>query len=191
MKVKVNRFPELKKTIERSTKRVVVRSAVRMGVVDLGDEMLPVLREYSPAKTQETFMTTGHDHTTIYDGWSRPEVKMNHLGGVDMQILNRSEHIDVQRTGTEKRGYPIPFEPTGVTFWLGDPLKWGRRLPGGPGFVRFNRIKHPGFGPWGGKDFVEEAAESFENRWYSIVVGTVKHAVFREFNKFFGKRGSD
>jgi hypothetical protein len=192
MKVEVNEFPDLQHVISRSTNRIIKSAQVQMELPRLGEKIEPVLREYSPIAGPDTFMTTGHNHTTIYDGWSRPITRGNPRGGADLMFMNKSEHVEVQRTGTEDRGYPIPLNPTGSTFWLGSPLKWGRSLPGGPGFVRFPQITHPGIvEPWGGRDFVEEAAEAFDHDWHVIMVEILKKVVFGELDKFFGKRRSD
>lgn len=128
------------------------------------------LYEFSPqAIPARTFMTTGHQHTPISAGWRGPTSREN-PDGASSSIFNVSEHIDVQRSGTEKKNYPITprgpvgalaAEPARLVFWLGPPLKWGVRSARfrKPGFVAMTAVTHPGIEPHGGKDFVESAAD--------------------------------
>lgn len=184
MRVRVNRFPQLVRAVEETADRTRAQDISGAGMRLIGRDLHPVMKEFSPKATKETFYTTGHDHTTIYDGWSPPIVDPGGDGAV-LRLMNRSEHIDVQRTGTEKRGYKIPSNPTGVGFWLGSPLKWGRRIPGPPGFVRFAQITHPGFSPWGGRDFVASAAEEMAGETRSTMESTARTIAFRKLEEFF------
>jgi hypothetical protein len=128
------------------------------------------LFEFSPqAIPARTFMTTGHQHTSISAGWRGPTSR-EEPDGASASVFNISEHVDVQRGGTEKKNYPITprgpvgalaAEPARLIFWLGPPLKWGVRSARfrKPGFVAMTAVIHPGIEPHGGRDFVESASD--------------------------------
>jgi hypothetical protein len=177
----VNRFGELMGAIRQSLDRERMTGIARDAVLEQQEEAEHQLFIFSPQATPETRVTTGHDHTPIWMGWESllPEQLPD---GAKATVISTSEHVGVQRTGTIKKGYKIwpgttgggtIFYPGGgrrrarygtgrLRFWLGKPLKWPVRVARlrKPGFVAMTVVEHPGFGPWGGRDFVETAVEA-------------------------------
>ena len=153
-----------------------------------------------------TLMTTGHQHISVKQGWENEPPKRDGKG-VEAIIINKSEHVRVQMTGTRKKFYQIPHQlgtvsgtvggaeskrgtqSKGVTFWWGAPLKWRATKVAKfrkPGFVHLRVVSHPGFGPWGGENFVGGAireAEPAMNR----VLDEVRSEVMRPLRQYFNE----
>ena len=100
-------------------------------------------------------------YAPIASGWSPIRI-VPKTDGVLLTLKSTSEHINWQRLGTDKKNYPIPGLPTGVSFWWGAPLPWApNRIPKivarAPGMFWFSQITHPGIEAYGGSDFVRRA----------------------------------
>ena len=160
MPVIKDRFPELADAVEEIADRGRMRDASKETVERQLWFASVALADHSPHVTSETFLTTGHERNPIQDSWVLPPPS-SERDGASGTIASESGHIEWQRYGTEKKDYPIEASgPGGLWFWTGPPLKWPSSLP--PGFVNLPAVEHPGFGPWGGRDFVEVAAEDAE-----------------------------
>jgi hypothetical protein len=178
MTITVDRFDEMVHAIRDSLNKERLAEIARKTVDRQQGIAFEELWDHTPQKTRQTFMTTGHEsHTSIGEGW-RLDSPRALPDGAEAVIRNVSEHIDVQRTGTTRKNYPIPnimapargsgpapgwkpFAHPWMVFWVGPPLKWPARkkkFQSGR-FGAFSQVRHPGFGPWGGRDFVEEAAD--------------------------------
>jgi len=176
--VERDRFPELVEAVRKTLDRERISVMAEEIAVEHQESALVWLTYASPEATSETLMTTGHDHTSIKEGWDTGPVSRT-PDGAEATVINRSEHVDWQRSGTAE--HIIPFGRSGVesvsqsgdirrtvgptrpiAFWLGAPLKWPvhvARFAKTPGIYSFLEVTHPGFGPWGGRDFVEVAAD--------------------------------
>ena len=195
----VDRFPELAEAIREYANRERIMRLATGTVEQQRVYMIDKLRDNSPIAGQDTFHDTGHDHTTIIEGWEYGEsfATGTRAGAT---INNRSEHIDWQRSGTARHDIPHsatrkPRRPGGLTqtygksqvrFWLGPPLKWKVRSARfqKAGFVAFDQVDHPGFEPWGGRDFVEVAADSGRPELIKIFKEEMGH-VYKPLEEFF------
>lgn len=169
--IKVNRFGEIVGSFDFFFGPAELSRIVTGAVKEIQKIARYWLERESPELSFGHYMTTGHDHTPIYQGWVSGPIESRYgfggEGGVRggarswATIGNKSEHINVQRSGTTKKNYRIPASPDGsVTFWLGPPLVWpvrSPRIPGDGRFFRFREVTHPGIKPWGGSDFAERA----------------------------------
>lgn len=198
----VDRFPELFNAIRdfASVERV---KRIAKGVAEQHRAfMIGVLRENSPVAGPDTFVDTGHADRSILESWRYGEF-FEGSNFVEAGIANDSPHVNEQRYGTRKKGYAIPHagarkpsRPGGLTqiygqsqlrFWLGPPLKWpvrAARFRKG-GFVYMDQVRHPGFGPWGGRDFVEVAADEGRPQMVQIFNEEMR-GVYEPLEKFFG-----
>jgi hypothetical protein len=202
MTIDLDRFDELVRSIRRSLSMERLSAMAQQTVERQQAIAFESLWKHTPQKTRQTFMTTGHeDHTSIGEGW-RLDSPERLPDGARAVIRNVSEHVDVQRTGTTKKDYPItpgkgvagpsnsfwmPFEFPRLVFWLGPPLKWpvrAARFRKG-GFFSFAQVRHPGFGPWGGKDFVEEATDESRPEMARALREDGKQ-IFKPLREFFG-----
>ncbi len=168
----INRFGELVEAIKSTLDQNRLRPHARETAREQGRIAMEWLVDFSPeAIPGRTLVTTGHDHTSIIQGWRGPH-DADRPDGAESLITNLSEHVDVQRSGTSIKNYVIAprgqaaaragFEGSRkLSFWLGAPLIWPVRAAKfrKPGFVEMAQVIHPGFGPHGGKDFVESAAD--------------------------------
>ena len=197
----VDRFPELAEAVREYGNRERIKSLAVGAVEQQRTYMMGKLRDNSPIARPDTYVDTGHSHTTIIEGWEHGESFATGTS-VGTTINNRSEHIDVQRSGTQKKGYPIPSgasrkprRPGGliqtygkgqVRFWLGPPLKWPVRSARfrKAGFVSLDQVTHPGFEPWGGRDFVEVAADSGRPELIKIFSEEMGHT-YKPLEEFF------
>lgn len=161
--IEVDRFGELVDAIRQTADKVRAQKMAQAASRRQGKIAMRWLVDYSPQTTAQTFVTTGHDHTSILKGWRGPFDRPV-MDGAESVVSSASEHIDVQRSGTTAKRYPIPkVAPvtSKLEFWLGPPLKWPVRKAKfrKPGFVQMTQVEHPGFEPHGGRDFVERAAD--------------------------------
>lgn len=198
----VDRFPELAEAIREYANRERIMGLATGAVEQQRVYMIDKLRDNSPIAGPDTFYDTGHgDHTTIIEGWEYGDSSATGTRA-SATINNRSEHVDVQRSGTQKKGYPIPHgggrkprRPGGlvqtygksqVRFWLGPPLKWkvGSARFQKAGFVALDQVDHPGFEPWGGRDFVEVAADRGRPELIRIFSEEMGH-VYKPLEEFF------
>lgn len=197
MKVVLDRFPELMEAIRETLDSERSKRLARDGVREQQRVAKYWLIKFSPYSTPATFVTTGHDHTSIRSGWRDGQVTDFGNAGAEAVIVNVSEHVDVQRTGIETEGeYTIPHNPTGVVFWLGPPLhtpirsQQHRFKVRQGGFFRFYQITrgwgHGHFGPWRGRDFAEVAAESMSDSLARISDETTEKIAFERLRRFFG-----
>ena len=202
MPTEVDRFPEFLESIRDTANRERIASIAGEAVRDQQRFMFGRLVFWSPRAAGDTFMSTGHDHTAIEDGWRYGSVSQTG-NGAEASMDNVSEHVDVQRSGTLKKKYEIPHpgtrkqsRPGGLlqtygksqlAFWLGSPLKWGVKSARfqKAGFVYMDRVTHLGFGPHGGRDFVEVAAESGRGEMESIARDAGREIAFRPLEEFF------
>jgi hypothetical protein len=180
MPVKEDRFPRLIDAVEK----VADRSRMQDGAEETVESQLWVaenaLVDRSPHVTSETFVTTGHERNPIRDSWLSPPPSRERDGAIGA-VTSDAEHLDWQREGTED--HPIPTSPTGLWFWVGEPLKWPTRQPR-PGFIYRQEVQHPGFGPWGGRDFVEVAAEDAEDTLVNLFVDLGDELAFEPLRSF-------
>lgn len=172
MSVQLNRFPDLARSIRKSTDRSRANRVAVDRATEIGNAALHRMIELSPRSVPGiTFFTTGHDHTSIVDGWVGPMVR-EQQDGASVYIENTSEHISVQRTGTNEKGYIIPLgrrvgrsgphegSRNTLKFWLPTTNPVQKPKYNVPGFVRMRLVRHPGVEPHGGRDFVVRALDS-------------------------------
>jgi hypothetical protein len=193
----INRFGELVSAIKATLDQNRFRPHARETARDQGDIAMRWLVDFSPeAIPQQTVMTTGHDHETIKGGWRGPH-DSDRPDGAEALITNLSEHVDVQRSGTSVKNYVIAPRgrtaltgftgPAKLSFWLGPPLIWPVRKPKFrvPGFVEMTQVTHPGFGPHGGQDFVERAADRARPEMTETFHEMAVEVAFEPIERFF------
>lgn len=183
----INRFGELIDSIKRIASMAHYGPISQRAAHRQAQLTTPMLIEFSPeAIPGRTLMTTGHSHTPIIAGWRGPFTQ-GAFDGATSTIENVSEHIDVQRMGTERKNYPIPIRRGMVKFWLGTPLMWPVRKAKfrKPGFVRMAQVIHPGIEPHGGKDFVETVADKVRPELTRVFRDAGMQIAFEPLRKFF------
>ena len=176
----VNRFPELMGAVERtaSEKRAAEMSALaiaQQAMLAIGE-----LRDKSPESSESTLRTTGHAPHHISESWlimSEGSVR----SGAQAVIGNSAPHLSAQRYGIEPVDDLSARGPWGLTFWTGPPLRWSSKRPDGQrGWMRRQSVDHPGFGAWGGSDFVERAAQSIRPEMTQIAAESGEEIAFAE-----------
>lgn len=204
MGIQVNRFDELIAAVER-TANMDRLLGVSGNIVEEQTEFAQrELYEFSPRITPGTFMSTGHNHTPISEGWARLPQELS-SDSVAVTIVNTSEHVRVQREGTTRKNYPITprqssaygtrLFPGGsrynlgsrLFFWIGPPLRWPVRAASfrKGGWAWMTKVEHPGFGPWGGRDFVLDAAEAAQDILVDIFRLSGRDEYLRPLRRFF------
>jgi hypothetical protein len=186
MPIQSDRFEQLTRALRETVDRDRVNALARQASREQQEVAERYLTLFSPRKTSQTHMTTGHDHVEIAEGWDPGPVESTQRGA-RFSIANRSPHVNWQRFGTgpheiwpressggESSGRLLgkrPFVYLGegtsrgysprLVFWLGPPLRWPVRLARfrKAGFVKMTKVNHPGFEPHGGRDFVMTASE--------------------------------
>jgi len=180
MPVIKDRFPQLIGAVEETADR----RRMQDGAEDTIEAQLASARmalvHRSPHVTEETFVTTGHERNPIQDSWLSPSSSGERDGATGV-VASDAEHLDWQREGTA--GHPIPLDPSGVWFFVGEPLKWPTKQSQ-PGFIYRREVEHPGFGQWGGRDFVEVAAEDAEDTLMDLFVDLGNELAFESLRSF-------
>ena len=156
----VNRFGELTRAIAQTINRRTLHNTERDIAADIGEIYFERLRQHTPHRTAEYW--TGHDHTSIEQGWIPPRV-VTQPDSARIIIGNKSEHVEFQRFGAamDRAGYKIPFNAA-------DPsqkalqFRWPTTIDHGvPPHTRYSKeVFHPGFRPWGDEDFAVRAADA-------------------------------
>ena len=175
-----NRFPELMESVEKTASE---KRAAEMSVLAIAQQaMLAIgeLRDKSPESSKSTLVTTGHAPHHIAESWlimSEGPVR----GGAQAVIGNSAPHLEAQRYGIEPVDGLSAQGPWGLMFWTGSPLRWPSKRPDGQkGWMRKQSVDHPGFGAWGGSDFVERAAQGVRPEMIQIAVESGDEIAFAE-----------
>jgi hypothetical protein len=192
MGIQVNRFDALISAVERTASQSHTQE-VSAGIAGEHQEYAQsMLVAFSPYSTQYTHVSTGHSHTSIVDGWrSLPVERVGN--GASATIANTSEHVNMQRYGTDAKNYPITarsgtgFGSGRLFFWIGPPLKWPVRKAAfrKGGWAWMTMVKHPGYGPWLGSDFVEDMAMASGDTMGNMFVSRGKQEYLRPLRSFF------
>lgn len=188
--IEINRFPELIEAIDRVGDMAKAKEIAESVARVVGARSRQMLIAYSPHKTEETHVTTGHDHDEIGDPNSWIQDVREEDDGAEVTLFNTSEHILAQIYGVAG-GYMIPYSPTSVKFWIGPPLRWPvisadfRFQVRIPGFFRFPQIEHPGFEPWGGSSFVDRAIDEIEPEIEAVVHSGMYQIAYEPIEEMF------
>lgn len=155
-------FDKLRRAIEQAGDRDRANRLLSSAGRIIMESFMAKLGEVQPDGTQ-TYVgqrpSVRHGYTPIASGWQPAEIEdTDH--GVSLSLKSVSQHINIQRFGTEKKNYPIPLLPEGVHFWWGAPLPWApSQIPEiasrAPGMFWFPQIEHPGIEV--DEDFVRKA----------------------------------
>lgn len=155
-----NRIPELIKRLDKVSSERNLRQFVTGTGSAIGDRVLMHLRRNQPVGETEPSYQTRKGRTIshgrpshrlfgagsdIGSSWLDPEVTATGVGG-EVVVVSTAPHIKYVIDGTEKHGYKIPTQPTGVSFFH---LKSGRP-------IYANQITHPGTA---GNPFVDKSIE--------------------------------
>lgn len=183
-----NRFPALVAAIQETASVARGRVELENAAILAGQLAEMYLKRLSPHRTYppvNTWQGPGtpepyegerkrEPHVPISEGWQRPDVT---ISGTTAEVLitNVSEHLDVQRTGIL-----TPYTETGPQlFWY--PLKGG----GGGRAYFLGVTRNHYFGPWGGRDFVEEAADQARPDLMEIFRESSYNVAFSALNRHF------
>lgn len=178
----VNRFPELIDAVRRTSDEDRAAQAAMLAVGRQSEIAMSELGASSPYSTRETLYATRHEPHHIADSWMIMRTERDGAGAKSV-VGNSAPHIEWQRYGTP--GHDISAQgPWGLTFWTGSPLRWAsRHQDGHAGWMRKKSIDHPGFGPWGGSDFVVGAAARVGSELARIAIDAGDEIAFMELRK--------
>jgi len=175
-----DRFPQLVDAVEEMADRKRMQDGAEGTIEAQMASAKRSLVHWSPHVTEETLVTTGHERNPISGSWLSPPPS-GERDGATGAVTSDAEHLDWQREGTA--GHPIPLDPSGVWFFVGEPLKWPTKQSQ-PGFIYRREVEHPGFGPWGGRDFVKVAAEDAEGALVDLFVDLGNELAFESLRSF-------
>ena len=176
MPVVANRFPDLVVAVEKTADKGRAQRESGVAVSRQSAVATFALTTFSPVLTASDDVFTSHEEHHIADSWETLSESRTDDGAVAI-IGNSAPHLDAQRFGT-RRNYPIVARgPWGLTFWLRDPTD----ALDEPGIMRRQSVEHPGFGPWGGEDFVEVASRAMRPDLIQIAVESAGKIAFEEF----------
>lgn len=197
MKVK-NRFPELMAAVRETVDQDRLRRLADEGVDEQLEIMQRWLGQLSPHTTEETFVSTGHDHEPIAKSYGRKPNEFRE-DGVTGTITNASQHFLAQARGASPA--VIPRNAPYVKFWIGAPLRWPIRSDAirkrlarmgvdGAYFV-FGSVNHPGFKPWrdpgggSGENWIEQSSDQAFPQMLGIFRSVAREATFEPLSEFF------
>ncbi len=176
----VNRFPELMESVEKTASERRAAEISALAIAAQAAIAIDELRDKSPGSSERTLRTTGHAPHHIAESWlimSADPVR----GGARAVIGNSAPHLSAQRYGIEPVEDLSAQGPWGLTFWTGSPLRWpSKRSDGQAGWMRKQSVDHPGFGAWGGSDFVERAAQGMRPEMAQTAVESGDEIAFGE-----------
>lgn len=176
----VNRFPELVESVKESASRRRSGEISALAAEAQAAIAIDELRERSPRSSEETLYTTGHEPHHISESWMIMSQDFER-GGAGFVIGNSAPHLNAQRYGIDPVDDLSARGPWGLIFWTGGRLRWpSKRQDGEPGWMRKQSVDHPGFGAWGGSDFVERAAQNMRPDMSRIAAGAGDEIAFGE-----------
>ena len=203
MKAKIkSRIPKFIYTLHQIKNRPRASEINREALNEMGSVTFEFIRRVQPRRTYNTLHPLAADvgnirtHTPISKGWQGPITSGLADGGAVTLLMNRSEHIEFQMEGRQG-----PWSIPGSVFPIGPPLKWPiinkdiwrRKLldaertgnPVNPWLAPVKPVSHPGYGPWGGSNFVVRGAEAGRPRRAGIFRGAVLRIGQHPLRQFF------
>lgn len=181
-------FDKLRHAIEQAGDRERANALLTGAGRVIVETFMVKLEEMQPIDTTMAYKPSiRRGYAPIARGWQPIDIGDTDRG-ISLSLKSVSQHINIQRFGTEKKNYPIPILPSGVWFWWGAPLPWSpSRIPeyvsNAPGMFWFPQIEHPGIEPHGGEDFVRRAwitVRALATERFRETASTILFQPFRE-----------